>query len=90
MMIWSLDVQLSERRSETRLQNAFVRALDRLGTPDVGCVIKLSPVTVKSGLAQVVQLVRDKQRSIINAATTHYQTNNVKRAFIPSSKGPKL
>ena len=48
-------VQLSERRSETRLQNAFVRALDRLGTPDVGCVIKLSPLTVKSGL--MVQLV---------------------------------
>ena len=53
-MIWSLDVQLSERRSETRLQNAFVRALDRLGTPDVGCVIKLSPLTVKSGLVQSV------------------------------------
>ena len=57
-------VQLSERRSETRLQNAFVRALDRLGTwylvldrlgtPDVGCVIKLSPLTVKSGLVQLL------------------------------------
>ena len=60
-MIWSLDVQLSERRSETRLQNAFVCALDRLclvldrlGTPDVGCVIKLSPLTVKYGLVQLV------------------------------------
>ena len=60
MMIWSLDVQLSERRSETRLQNAFVRALDRLGTPDVGCVIKLSPLTVKSGLVQLLPGKEDR------------------------------
>ena len=54
MPLYFSSVQLSERRSETLLQNAFVRALDRLGTPDVGCVIKLSPLTVKSGLVQLV------------------------------------
>ena len=67
MPLYFTTILLSEGRSETRLQNAFVRALDRLGTwylvldrlgtPDVGCVIKLSPLTVKSGLVQLAQLL---------------------------------
>ena len=67
MPLYFTTILLSERRSETRLQNAFVRALDRLGTwylvldrlgtPDVGCVIKISPLTVKSGLVQLALLL---------------------------------